>query len=265
MSSHLYIHSLTRKMVDSVLYLTSRPETNISADSQWFAVIAATLAMSAYMIPLIAIQFIFGLDNNTTFWVLLAIILYIIKDRVKESIRDTLRRSRIKKMAHRTLVISNDEDIIGKSYEKLSYPLQNELPRELLDIRFTGPHADLQKSLGEYEHIQYYQKLQQLKKLPANSDTLLEIIRMDLNSWLLKADGNQQHYSQYFDKLDEIKAEKILRTYHFHFLIRFGSSSLKHDELLRYHRAEGDWQHIRIVASRERILEIQPLPPVSIS
>lgn len=262
MSSHLYTHSLSKKYVDSLLYLKAHPEP-VSTDSHWFAAFAAFLAMAIYLIALVTLQKTLDLAVNTMLWILLAIFLYIIKDRIKEWIRLKLKSGRKKKLAHRTLVIEDDDQQVGQTYEKLFYPSRQELPKKLINMRYSGPQRQLEKSIGQFEHIQYYQKILTLKSPVADDKTLVEIIRMDINSWLSKADGARQPYKRYDQTDGQIKAEKIQRTYHFHFLIRFTETDLNNGNFKKLRTDQGPWEHIKVIASRDRILEIQSLASLS--
>ena len=255
---HLYAHSLTKKHVDSSLFFFTEPISS-SSDSAWFAVIAAFFAMILYLIPLVAIQMIFDLEINTGMWVFAATVLYILKDRTKEVIRKKLQNAKKNKLAHRKMRLKDGEEtLVGESSEYLNYPTILELNSDIVQNRYKGRLGALQKSMSNFEQVQHYSKTLKIRRgLSRPAVSVVEIIRMDLHSWLQKADAARVQYSVYSEKDQTTNTERIERAYHFHFLIKISEQEGANANPLASNQIP--WEHIEVVANRDGVLNISPV------
>jgi D-alanine-D-alanine ligase-like ATP-grasp enzyme len=112
--------------------------------------------------------------------------------------------------------------------------------------------------MSNFEQVQHYSKTLKIKKgLSRPAVSVVEIIRIDLQSWLQKADVARVQYSVFSEKDQKTHTERIERAYHFHFLIKISEQEGSSSNNLTSNQIP--WEHIEVVANRDGVLNISPV------
>ncbi len=143
---YVYRSGLLKKFVWQALFLKIIRKEPAAPFKEVAAVAAAGIAMLMYM-GFLTWQ-MQGLFVNSTAFILLAVFLYIIKDRLKEGIKNLSATFATRWFPdyHTDIETPDGETRIGFLNEYFSYLTHNELPKEISDIRNTGFHTELERA-----------------------------------------------------------------------------------------------------------------------
>ncbi len=251
----LYRSGLLNKfMLESLRLSISRKEAT-RYFNQFMASIAAGVTMFIYVGFLTWRGYNFILDS--TAFITVSVLLYIVKDRLKEGIRSISSDLASKWFPDYTTKIKtpDEKETIGKLKEFFTFTTTRTLPQAIKQMRETEFHTDIEK-VRRQESVMYYKK-----EVILNSRALLEsarfhdlndIIRFNINPFLLKASDPIQKYL-YLDQatatLTEIDCPKV---YHINIIMKntFMTKGMK--KMIKI-------QKLRLVVNKEGIERIERL------
>jgi hypothetical protein len=219
----LYRKGLLNKfIIDPLLLKTSRS----SVDQRYRAFITgipAAIAMLLYML-LFVWQGTFFVINTEPF-ILLTVVIYVLKDRLKEELRYLSHRQAARWFSDYTTEICAppDDTVMGKLRESFSFIDGEKIPREVLEIRDRHFHSVLEE-VKRPERVLYYKKTVDLYSKP----TLLEsrfyglniIFRLDIHHFLNKAEDPYQSYLTLDPQTLKLRRVQLPKVYHINIIIR---------------------------------------------
>lgn len=212
-----YRAGLLNKFVLDALLLNinrSSPDTRLN---NFIGSIAAGIAMLVYVVLLFVWQGTILFINTTTF-ILATVILYILKDRLKEGLKVISSKFAFRLFPDFTSKINTEEgDCIGILKESFFFLNREKLPQEIVTARNRKFH-DILEDLKRPESIIYYKKKLMMRGLEnatfSRRYDLNMIFRFNIHQFLLKADDPQQYYLHLDQETLDIKKIALPKVYH---------------------------------------------------
>lgn len=222
----LYRKGLLRKFVIDPLLLNFSRTSFSQRYRNIIGAIPAGIAMFVYLIILVAWL---GQGNvlliNSEFLIIITVIIYILKDRIKEELKNISLQQATKWFSDYTTEVKsqNEKAVLGVLKESFSFVDINKVPQEIMDIRNRQFHTVLEL-FKRPEKIIYYKKVVNIKKKPKTMESrfygLNIIFRFDIHHFLNKAEDPLHSYFT----LDPVtlKLQKILlpRVYHINIILK---------------------------------------------
>lgn len=249
--SYVYHSSMLKKWAQSALFVhrrrTKRPK-------RWGEIVAASAAGAAMAFTLAA-TFLTGnlVPAGGVAWSLVLVLVYIFKDRIKDGIKNRLRRLFPKLIPddELSLVDPSAQKVMGRSTTHISFKSRGDLSDEVLGLRQdrTNPFRDILPP----ENVLLVEKVLQTKsrrtmKNHNRLETVTEILRFNLDDWMREMDETRSPIRDF--RRGEVETLRAPRVYHVNLLIRLRiNKPSSHSEILRY----------RLVLNRKRILRIEPV------
>lgn len=247
-----YRYSILKKYISDVLYLKARPEKQRRALRELGYAIAAGIAMLVAVLLTFLAQTFF--DEYTLPFIILIVVGYMIKDRLKEWIRIiTGKGFTFKTRYDYKSIIKDSENIkIGKTKEKFHF-----IDNTPSDIQLSRTNLQLTniEEKGKPENIIHYHKKITLypAKIAEHHERVLDagdIIRFDINNFLSKIEDPYNEYDWYNEDTEKIEIIKAARVYHLNVILKF-VKLVDHKEIInRINR-------LRIVVDKRGIKRIE--------
>lgn len=216
--SILYRQGLLEKFMLSSLKLNNTRRELKEKYSHIFGALAAGFAMLVYM-TLLAWNSTSIVINSAPF-VFLAVVLYILKDRVKEGMKILFIKNFNRWFPdYRTRIYSPNGEIIGRLSESFIFIPKKKLPEGFYNLRM-GKVDDSLELYQPNESILQYKKEVELYKIQGNLTELNTIFRYNIHKFVQKANEALQPTlrlnSDTYD-LDEMLLPKV---YHLHLILK---------------------------------------------
>lgn len=251
--SVIYRRGLLNKFVMDALML---PITRSSLDERFRNIIgsiSAGIAMSVFVLLFMWQGEVF-LINSLPF-VFVTVILYILKDRLKESLKEISYRKFYKWFSDYTTDIKSPDErfVLGKMSESFSFVKERKLPAEIVKIRNREFHAVLE-TLKRPEQVIYYKKIFKLYPLPktisSRRHALNLIFRFNIHDFMKKADNPTLDYVTVDFKNRQLVKMKLPKVYHINIII-------KNTYVLSDKSTKTELKKFRIVADKNSIKRIE--------
>ena len=250
--SYVYRRGVLKKFVTGVLFLNMRIEAEGKRLAQAVAAIAAGVAMFIAIVATIATQRHYALDSVA--FVSLAVLTYMIKDRVKDWIRVYFFNKFGGTLAdHRVRIFDPDtNNVIGDCRESMTFVHHNAVPREVLKLRNRSGLGVIE-SEGKPETIISYRKeitiytkrvLGEEKRVSDIND----IIRFNITQFLHHMDDPivpVHYYDTEHDAVTEVACAKV---YHVNTIFSFVTEA--EEGAVSMHR-------LRVVLDKNGIRDLQ--------
>lgn len=209
--------SMLNKYMYEALSLESSRVAVQKKHGVFFSALAAGIAMFFYMGFLAWKGVSYGI--NSLPFVLIAVFLYVIKDRLKESLKEFYFTNAYRWFPDYSTKIRNTlGETIGKVYESFTFIEQNQLPPEILKLR------DEESPLLPPETIMQYKKEVILRghlgRLPSRRNELSAIFRYNIHKLLEKANDSIQTRLMLNQENLKIIEKKLPKIYHLTILLR---------------------------------------------
>lgn len=189
--------------------------------------LAAGIAMSVYM-TLFAIALLTWVNPPFVFTsfpiILIAVVLYILKDRLKESLKVIYKHQAFRWFPDFTTKIETPKgEPLGEIKEYFSFIDEKIVPPNILAIRSSDFHEEL-PALKRHESIMEYKRDVQLYHHPNKADTrlsdLVTIFRFNVHRFIQKANDSLQTYLSLDKKNLTLVHEYLPKVYHLNIIIR---------------------------------------------
>jgi len=216
-----YRDSILKKWSQSAMYMNSQFSRTPKRISHLIAGTAAGLAMFFAVFAAILAENIS--PRNSSLWILAMVISYIMKDRIKELLR-RIFGDLLPGLTTDQQVILYDPAMktrAGRSSGMVGFKDPSKLPREIRSERFRRDNP-LRKIIPPNTVIHYRRsinvKSEKLRNNHTRLDSLTEIIRFQVDSWLMEMDDAKETLY----RLENGKQEKIRgsRVYRIHMLVK---------------------------------------------
>lgn len=219
--SRLHRHGILNKFVLESLLLKSSRVALEEKHRHWFGGIAAAIAMSVYMV-------IFAWKSsdfviNSLPFVLLAIVLYVLKDRLKEGLKTYYSRKAFQWFPdYKTQVFDYDNRLIGRLTESFTFTKRKNIPADFLEARDRAWSEDVEE-IDCQESIIHYKREVTIYPNPhlekARRSELNTFFRLNIQHFLEKAsDPLGVRFELNPDTL-EIKSKLLPKIYYLYIIL----------------------------------------------
>ncbi len=235
---YVYRESNLKKWAQSSTYMTVETSKTTVRIGHLVAGFAAALAMAFAVAAALVTQMFY--DMNSLPWAILIVFSYILKDRIKEMVRNALINLVPALVADRVVKLTDPRGrgAVGQSRERVRFFTSDQAPAEIRALR--DRRSDSFRAILPPEQVIQFSKALLLKsgQLLANHQRVVgikEIIRINLVSWLDQMD----------DPVDELftldqgqrKVVKTMRVYHVNMVVRLTESAIDQAKALFKYRA----------------------------
>lgn len=237
----LYRSGLLNKYVLDALLLNTTRSMVYKKYRNIIGAITAGIAMLFFFVLFVWQGEVFII--NSLPFILITVILYILKDRIKEELRNISYKQFHRWFPdYRTDIRSPDDRFsLGSMKESFSFVYEKELPGEIIKIRNREFHAVLEK-FKRPERVIYYKKTVTMYQKPTDIDTrrhaLNIIFRFNINHFLSKADNPIQTYTTIDSETGEFIKKQLPKVYHLNIILKntFLNEDLQEDVELKKFR-----------------------------
>ena len=218
----LHRHSLLKKYIESALFLKSDTTQDGKAVKQISFSLAAGLAMLVSMLATLPFQKYLGNYPNLVFFIL--IVIYMLKDRIKELTRWLFAYQLKDKYYDNKTMVSIKGRPLGWIKEGMDFITDDKVPAEVLKLRERSPLEADNKVLDE--KIILYRKRVEIdnavlrNQLSYEFKGINDIIRYHINYLIQKTD-NPESVIDCLDEQHNVRAVKAERVYTLHFVMQF--------------------------------------------
>ncbi len=210
-----------KKWAESAMYMTvanSRIPEHIMHFS--FGVAAAAAMGFAVAVALVAEAY-FHVRSYP--WIILAVIAYVFKDRIKDVLRGVSQRwmSRLTADRMQRLINPYSGRRVGLTRERVRVLNIRQIPIEVRRLRHNRPNA--YQYLTPHEDVLHYQKEISFHSAPLQASenrlaAICEILRLDMRHWFYKMDKSDDNLV--YVENDKIRTINARRVYHFNVIMR---------------------------------------------
>lgn len=247
-----YRHGLINKYVADALLLSatrSSPDTGLQ---HLIGSLAAFVAMFFFFVLFIWQGRVFVINSEP--FILATVVLYVLKDRIKESLRNVSYRKALKWFPdYKTEIKSPDEKVnLGVLAESFSFIKEKSLPDDIRSARNKEFHVILE-DLKRSESILHFKKTIQMLEggnKNARRNSLNAIFRFNIQRFLLKADNPFQGYFTIDEVSREFQFLHLPKVYHINIIVKNSSFNEK-GELV------SELKKFRLIADKNGIKRIE--------
>lgn len=219
----LYRKGLLNKfMINPLLLKTSR--SSVDQRFRGFILgIPAAIAMLIFLTLYVLQGNVFLLNSQP--FILITVIIYVLKDRLKEELRALSYRQAAKWFSDYTTEIRTQQNdiVLGTLQESFSFIEENKVPSEISQIRDREFHEVLE-TFKRPERIFYYKKTikisEKLHKVEARFYGFSIIFRFDIHHFLSKAEDPYQTYLDLNAETLTLRKIQLPRIYHVNIIMK---------------------------------------------
>ncbi len=162
---------------------------------------------------------------NSTPFIVITVILYVLKDRIKEGIKAFTHHRRLGWFSDFTTKIKSPDgkNVLGVLTEKFSYIDEDEIPEEIESVRNKG----FDTAIEDYtppETVIYYKKKMRIypkpRKLEARRFMLNIIFRFNIRHFMDKASNPYSPYLWLNEEANDIKIWHLPKVYHLNIIVK---------------------------------------------
>jgi len=220
--SILYRQGLLNRFMLEALMLKTHRQSLQDKQGDILGALAAGVAMFAY-----TLLFVWKISNfviNSFPFVFLAVVFYILKDRLKEWLKRIYFREAYRWFPdYSTNIIHDKKEIMGLLKENFAFIEPHQLPPHFLKLRQTCFHEELE-SLHRHETIiQYKRELILQRHGPfrvKRRQGLTTIFRLNIYQFLRKASNPFQPYLRLDETTQTVDSQPLPKVYHLNLIIR---------------------------------------------
>ena len=249
----VYRRSVLKKFISRVLYL--KVETSeMQALPQILFGLAAGLAMLFAVIVTIYAQNRFSL--NSLPFVLIIVISYVFKDRIKEWLKILFSRGMIRWISDRNVDILDplNDKKIGVLKEAFSFISNSSVARNFLRIRNIDNITSINED-GKPERVFKHEKKvvlfpRKILKFHERRKNINDIMRFNIKDFTAHADDSLTEYTYMDNETQELKTAICPRVYHINVIVKYTYAAVGKNK-------ETNFDRIRIVLNQDGILRIE--------
>ncbi|MDC7225527.1 MAG: hypothetical protein PQJ61_02045 [Spirochaetales bacterium] len=244
----VYRQSVLKKWSQSVMYLNKEQSFQPERITQIIAGTAAAVAMSFAVAATILTNRYF--PQNTVFWGLALVFAYILKDRIKETLRSGLKVIFPMAVADRmsTLKDAAVQKRIGHYKSFVSFHTAENVPYDINKARGMErkPFQDILPSENVilYNHIIRLDG-KKIYRIHKRIDSITEIIRLELHKFIQLMDDPDQLY--YYSENNNLQKKRLRRVYHINLVTVLADKR----------SGEKNTYHHRLILNRDGLLRVE--------
>lgn len=215
---------------------------------------AAAVAMFLYLLALIWQGAIFVINSFP--FVFFTVVLYVIKDRIKEEFKNLSYKHVFRWFPDYTteILLPSGKTVIGKVHESFSFIGERQVPLEIQHLRNQGFHSYLEMIKRQEEVIYFKKKIVvcERKELEAPLHGLSIIFRFNLHRFFEKGSDPYESYTTIDTETLELVHLKLPKVYHVNIILKNTYSQANMPEKVEYKK-------VRIVADKEGVKRVESL------
>ncbi len=242
----LFRKSVLKKYMENILFLNTRVEEEGKIIEQIIFALAAGIAMFFFTWVVFYSQYKYGLTTP----LLLIVISYMFKDRIKESIRIYLS-DKVKNFLfdHKLFIYTDSKEKIGVCEESFDFVKEQKIGSHLIKLRNKDHITEIENGWVGEKIILYRKRIRIIskyfKKIYHNYkiDAINDITRFNVSNFLTKMDNPQKTlYVCEDDSFYKIQGERV---YHLNLIIKYSSEK------------GSSYERYRIILNRDGIKRIE--------
>ncbi len=248
----LYRLGMLKKWAQSATYLTARPSRAVERITQALYALAAGIAMLAAL----GVTFLAGtyFSQYSLPWLLLAVVAYMLKDRIKEGVRKVFLRFVPALVADEKRILRDPalHARVGDTRARVRFLSAADTPPAVRERRERG--RSLFRAFLPEESVIHFHKRTRLRaaRLLRRHERLgavLEILRLHIGAWLVMMDDPVRDVHHVQDgKRREVPAPWV---YHVNAVVRYAREDAPESPA---------WARVRFVVSRDGVVRIDRIP-----
>ncbi len=220
----MYRQSLLKKFVWEVLFLTIKRRDPGRTFRELIASGAAALAMSIYLIGLS--YYSPSMVLNSTAFIMVAVILYVLKDRIKDAIKQSSAGIASRWLPDYTTNVQTPDGKVslGALKEFFTFLGPKQIPRDIIHIRNSQFHSTLDQA-RRIEEVIYYRKEVDLTPSTGSEKQgeplqLNDIFRLNISQFLTKASDPYKEQLQVDPQTGQLQKIMSPKVYHVNIITR---------------------------------------------
>jgi hypothetical protein len=222
-----YYESILKKYVQGILYLEKKKKDPKSRSLELLYSFAAGFAM--FLSLFLTVLLLAAYDVNSIPFIILAIVIYIFKDRFKDIFRGYSKKAVGLVFPDQKVDIIDNfyQVIIGESREKVNFIEEDQVPNEILQVRSSSDKSPLEAE-GKPEVVLYYiQKIsllnEKIDEIHTRKKDLSNIIRFNIQDFLKYADDPIQYDLFWNSETNKVEEISISKVYHLNIILKLSS------------------------------------------
>jgi|GEM_PF-2056383 len=244
----LYRENEIKKWAESSMYMSKNETNTVNNLVQIMFGAAAAVAMSvAVFASIISLKWF---DSGSIYWAIIAVIAYILKDRIKEGLRVFFARFIPRFIADKVQIVIDPRTgkKCGKTKERILHKTKDSVPGATQKLRLKNKDVLLKKLVAE-DIIQYQKNIvidsNDLLGKHKRLESINEIMRLDMRHWFYRMDRDREfRFHLEGDTLETVRTERV-----YHFTVILGMSEV-------YSGMEEELKRYRIIANSNGIRRI---------
>ncbi len=219
----LYHKGLLNKYVLDALLLNLERTSWVEKYGNFAAGLAAGIAMLVYV--LLIFLNVPNLGFNSLPFLLFTVVLYVLKDRIKDTLKSLFHQAAVVWFSDYTTQIRSPDGqkILGKLKEIFSFVEEEAVPADILHIRQTLFNTDV-KLFKRREAVFYYKKEMELNAtdglIRSRRHKLHNVFLFNIHPILEKASNPFESYLSLDPETMEIRQEVLPKVYHLNIVIK---------------------------------------------
>jgi len=219
----VYRKGILKKFVLDVLLLSIERKQVLQQYSNYIGAFAAGIAMLIYILLFVwqGSKFVI----NSAPFVILTVVFYILKDRVKEALKVLFQKQALRWFPDYTTEIFTPDrkHEIGTVAESFSYINHKSIEGKIRDLRELDFTSDADRE-GRIEHIFRYKQQVSLHtdliRKGSRRFELNNIFRFNISQFLKKASDSYQDHSYFDPETEELQVVRCPKVYHVNVIMR---------------------------------------------
>ncbi len=219
----LYSKGLLNKYILDVLLLNLERTSWVEKYGSFAAGLAAGIAMLVYV--LLIFLNVPNMGFNSLPFLLFTVVIYVLKDRVKESLKALFQRRAVQWFSDYTTQIRspNGQRVLGKLKEIFSFVSEDDVPEDILEVRHKQFDDDV-LLFKRREMVFYYKKEMELgmnrELVRARRHKLHNVFLFNIRPILEKASNPFESHLSLDPDTMEIRQEVLPKVYHLNIVLK---------------------------------------------
>lgn len=248
----LYQSGLLNKFILDALQLKTHRQATDEKFRSLIGSFAAGMAMLLYLLLFIWQGAVFVI--NSLPFVLFTVLIYVVKDRIKEELKSLSYRHVFRWFPDYTtkVFLPDDNKEVGKVRESFSFIDEKEVPLEISQLRNQEFHSYLEMIKRQEKVISYKKKVMINESEATFPKGLNNIFRYDIHNFLVKGSNAYEPYVTLDSETLELTHTLLPKVYHINIILknRFSGSD-NHDHV--------EYKKYRLVVDKEGIKRVESL------
>jgi hypothetical protein len=248
---YIYRKSELKKSIMEVLFLRPKVGKEGIKTSQGIAMIAAGAAMVWALTALVLGGNAFVI--NSVPFLFLMVFSYIVKDRIKDSIKQVLHQKILARFFHdRKIEFYNHKTkrLVGRVRESFQFVDKNQIPEDVLQARYPVNSGRRFETIIRHDRVVTFIT----KEFDRLYSRIASVTRLSINNFLSKMDDADTIMPCYIKDEENVRSVIMSKVYHIHLILKLSSCCKTKKHELR---------HYRIIVNKEGIKRIEILGPDS--